>query len=55
MKEKKNMNALVTIQQFVIVMSSKIALNCKIIPWLRLRQHFYKLQSWASTIYNSSK
>ena len=49
------MNALVTIQRFVIEMSSKIALNCKIILWLRLRQHFYKLQSWASTIYNSSK
>lgn len=55
MKEKKTLNALVTIQRFVIVMSSKIALSCKIIPWLRLRQHFYKLQSWASTIYNSSK
>lgn len=54
-ERKKNMNALVTIQRFVIIMSSKIALNCKIIPWLRLRQHFYKLQSWASTIYNSSK
>ena len=53
-ERKKNMNTLVTIQRFVIVMS-KIALNCKIIPWLRLRQHFYKLQSWASTIYNSSK
>lgn len=54
-ERKKKMNALVTIQRFVIEMSSKIALNCKIILWLRLRQHFYKLQSWASTIYNSSK
>ena len=54
-ERKKNMNALVTIQRFVIVMSSKIALSCKIIPWLRLRQHFYKLQSWPVTIYNSLK
>lgn len=29
-ERKKNMNALVTIQRFVIVMSSKISLNCKI-------------------------
>ena len=54
MKEKKT-RALVTIQRFFIVMSSKIALNRKIIPWLGLRQHFYKLQSWPVTIYNSSK
>lgn len=54
-ERKKNMNALVTIQRFVIIMSSKIALNCKIFPWLRLRQHFYKLQSCSVTMYNSSK
>ena len=39
------MNALVTIQRFVIVMSSKIALNCKIIPWLRLDNIFINFKA----------